>query len=248
MARITHIISDLHLAHDRPDLFLLFEHYMKEIAPMSEQLFVLGDLFEVWLGDDCLEVKNPCTQMYHDVVNLFNEYSTTAKPLFFIHGNRDFLLRKKFAQLTGGKLLDEPFLTRFSDLKVALMHGDTLCTDDIAYQEFRTMVRDKNWQQEFLVLPMEKRIEIAADMKEQSKQAQHLKSIEIMDVNQKSVIDFFEANNIDCLIHGHTHRQATHDFKFRGGNAQRVVLSDWGVQGFYLSIFDRLISENYFST
>jgi len=247
MAHVTHIISDLHLAHDRPDLFRLFERYMKEIAPMSDQLFVLGDLFEVWLGDDCLEATGPNTQMYHDVVDLFKNYSDSAKPLFFLHGNRDFLLGKKFAQLTGGKLLDEPFLKQFYDLRVALMHGDTLCTDDIAYQEFRTMVRDEHWQQEFLALPMEKRIEIAASMKQQSKQAKHSKTTEIMDVNQNAVTDFFKANAVDCLIHGHTHRQATHDYEIDGKKTSRIVLSDWGDQGFYLSITNDLIMENYFS-
>jgi UDP-2,3-diacylglucosamine hydrolase len=236
------------MTHDRSDLFLLFEHYMKEIAPKSDQLFVLGDLFELWLGDDCLQANNPNRQMYVNVVDLLKDYSNKTKPLFFTHGNRDFLLGKEFEKQTGGQLLDEPFFVELANQRVALMHGDTLCTDDVAYQEFRTMVRGKKWQQEFLAVPMEKRTEIAAGFKEQSKQAQRSKTAEIMDVNQQTIIDFFKANAIECLIHGHTHRQATHNFEVNGKSVQRIVLSDWRTQGFYLSIFDGFITENYFST
>jgi len=247
MARIAHIISDLHLATDRPDLFLLFEHYMREIAPNSDQLFVLGDLFDVWLGDDCLQVANPSSQMYRDVVNLFKTYSSENKSLFFFHGNRDLLLGKSFEKQTGGELLEEPFITHLSKLKVAMLHGDTLCTDDTAYQEYRNQVHNKDWQSQFLSLSMQQRIEMATGIKEKSKQAQITKTSEIMDVNHDAVVDFFRANPVDCLIHGHTHRQAIHTLDVDDVSVKRVVLSDWGPKGFYLSVANNSIEENYFS-
>jgi len=247
MDKVTHLISDLHLTQSRADLFDLFKHYMVKIAPKSHQLFVLGDLFEVWIGDDCLQEKNSATQIYHEVISLFKNYTEQGGELFFMHGNRDFLLSTKFEELTGGKLLNEPFLSNFLDKKVALMHGDTLCTDDIAYQEFRTMVRNPMWQQKFLSYPIEQRVEIATGLREKSKQAQTEKTNEIMDVNQSTVTDFFKQNDISWLIHGHTHRQATHELDINNRKVKRIVLSDWDKQGFYLAIDKQGYSENYFS-
>jgi UDP-2,3-diacylglucosamine hydrolase len=247
MTQITHIISDLHLCQTKPKLFALFEHFMQEIAVQSNQLFVLGDLFEVWIGDDCLQIESPNTQLYSDVISLFKNYSSHHGELFFIHGNRDFLLSKEFEERTGGKILQEPHFLNLSNKKVALMHGDSLCTDDVDYQEFRTMVRNPQWQKEFLSLPMEKRIEIASGLRQQSKDAQAGKAMEIMDVNQNSVEDFFAQTNVDWLIHGHTHRQATHELIIDNKKVKRIVLSDWGQQGFYLSIDNNGIDERYFS-
>jgi len=247
MDKVIHLISDLHLTQSRADLFGLFKHYMLKIAPKSNQLFVLGDLFEVWIGDDCLLEKNPATQLYHEVISLFENYTKQHGELFFMHGNRDFLLSEKFAKSTGGQLISEPFLINLLENKVALMHGDILCTDDVAYQEFRSMVRNPSWQQEFLSYPIEKRVEIAAELREQSKQAQTEKTNEIMDVNQDSVTDFFKQNDIDWLIHGHTHRQATHKLIVNNKNVKRIVLSDWDSKGFYLAIDNQSCSEHYFS-
>ncbi len=252
MTSTTHIISDLHLCQSRPSLFALFEHYMQKIAIQSNQLFVLGDLFEVWIGDDCLQIESPNTQLYRDVISLFKGYSDNHGELFFIHGNRDFLLSEEFEKQTGGKLLKEPHRLDLSNKKIALMHGDSLCTDDVAYQEFRAMVRNLEWQKQFLSLPMEKRIEIASGLRQQSKEAQTEKTMAIMDVNQNSVEDFFIQTNIDWLIHGHTHRQATHESTFNNKKIKRIVLSDWGEQGFYLAIDNKNpdqqnISGHYFS-
>lgn len=248
MTQTTHIISDLHLCQTKPALFALFEHYMQNITIQSNQLFVLGDLFEVWIGDDCLDIESPNTQLYRDVISLFKNYSDHHGELFFIHGNRDFLLAEEFEKQTGGKLLREPYFLQLSGKKTALMHGDSLCTDDVDYQEFRTMVRNPQWQKEFLSLPMEKRIEIASGLRQQSKDAQVEKSMEIMDVNQQSVEAFFSQHDIDWLIHGHTHRQATHNFSVNNKKVKRVVLSDWGQQGFYLTIDNDGIKEFYFNS
>jgi len=246
MTQITHIISDLHLCQTKPSLFALFEHYMQKIAIHSNRLFVLGDLFEVWIGDDCLKIESSNTQLYRDVISLFKNYSDFHGELFFIHGNRDFLLADEFEKQTGGKILQEPYFFDLSGRKTILMHGDSLCTDDTSYQDFRSMVRNSHWQKEFLSLPMEKRIEIASGLRQQSKQAQTEKSMEIMDVNQKTVNDFITEHDVDWLIHGHTHRQAIHELTVNDKQVKRIVLSDWGKQGFYLSIDKKGINDNYF--
>jgi UDP-2,3-diacylglucosamine hydrolase len=236
LSEITHIISDLHLSHERPDLFALFEQYMQTIAIQSDRLYVLGDLFEVWIGDDCINLTDGSAKLYLDVIALFKDYSENHGELFFMHGNRDFLLSKAFEAVTGGTLLEEPFCININGHQVALMHGDSLCTDDVSYQEFRTMVRNPVWQTEFLSYPIDKRIEIAMGLRQQSQQAQSEKSNEIMDVNPQSVIEFFEKYEVNTLIHGHTHRQATHQLNANNKQVNRVVLSDWGLKGFYLSI------------
>ena len=220
---------------------------MSEIAVKSNQLYVLGDLFEVWIGDDCLEFENPNSELYSQVISLFKNYSEQVGELFFMHGNRDFLLGSEFEKASGGKILSEPFLTDWEQHKVALMHGDSLCTDDKAYQEFRTMVRNPEWQKQLLAQSVPERIKIASGLRDQSKQAQSDKSVEIMDVNESAVIKFMQDNNVERLIHGHTHRQATHNLTLQGKECSRVVLSDWGQQGFYLSILDSVIEEVYFS-
>ncbi|MGB0495415.1 MAG: UDP-2,3-diacylglucosamine diphosphatase [Kangiellaceae bacterium] len=248
----THIISDLHLSLDRVVLTALFTKYMNEIAIESKTLYVLGDLFEVWIGDDCLN-QSPETKLlestvfYQSIVKQFKNYSDHIGELFFIHGNRDFLLGTEFEKQTGGKLLAEPYFCNLNGKKSALMHGDSLCTDDIEYQKFRAMVRNPAWQKELLSLPKEKRFEIAQGMREQSKDAQKEKTMDIMDVNQDSVISFFTEYDIEQLIHGHTHRQKTHQLTIANKAVKRVVLSDWGTQGFYLELNEQTITENYFS-
>lgn len=246
---IIHFISDLHLSHDRADLTALFAKYMNDFAVKSKKLYVLGDLFEVWIGDDCLDsdLNNEDFTFYQSVIKQFKNYSDNIGQLYFIHGNRDFLLGELFEKQTGGKLLSEPSFFSQNNKKLALIHGDSLCTDDKEYQQFRSMVRNSAWQKEFLLLPKEKRIEIATGLREQSKNAQREKTSEIMDVNENSVIDFINLNNVDQLIHGHTHRQNTHHLNIDGKETTRYVLADWGERGFYLELDGNEISENYFS-
>jgi UDP-2,3-diacylglucosamine hydrolase len=246
-----HIISDLHLTQSRPDLFELFKHYMQKIAPQSKQMYVLGDLFELWIGDDCLLESNlnnnPESPLYLKVIDLFKNYAENHGELFFIHGNRDFLLADQFEKKSKGLLLSEPFLTSFDTTKIALMHGDSLCTDDTDYQQFRSMVRSSQWQNEFLAMSIEQRIKIADGLRKQSQESQSEKTMDIMDVNQQAVSQFFKDNNINWLIHGHTHRQASHQHHINNKDYTRVVLSDWDDRGFYLSILDNEISEHYFN-
>jgi len=219
---------------------------MQQIAPASSELYILGDLFEVWIGDDSIDAALPDSEIYRQSIQLIRDYSETHGSVFLMHGNRDFLLGKQFAQLSGCEILAEPSLIKPFDKKIALLHGDSLCTDDSDYQAFKKMVRDSQWQQNFLNLDLDKRIEIASGLRQQSQQQQKQKSMAIMDVNQSAVVEFIQDQRVDILIHGHTHRQQTHRVNTASGKALRIVLSDWGQQGFYLSLNEQGFSENYF--
>lgn len=239
---VLHFISDLHLVDKNARLQALFFHYMQHIAPQSDQLFVLGDLFEVWLGDDA---QNAMSQK---VVGAFRAYSDNGGKLFIGHGNRDFLLGEKFAQETGGEILPEPYNFRFDNKQICLLHGDSLCTDDVPYQHLRSMVRDPQWQQQFLSKSVPERIQFAAEVQAKSKDDKEMKSSEIMDVNQKAVIGCLNENNCDLLIHGHTHRPDTHHYTLENGkNVARIVLSDWEDKGQYLAVSEQGIESHYFS-
>jgi UDP-2,3-diacylglucosamine hydrolase len=241
MSKIIHLISDLHLSEDQPHLYALFEHYMQQIAPRSQQLYILGDFFEVWIGDDfsCPLIDN--------VASLLQQYSQNIGELFIMHGNRDFLIGQQFAQKCGAKLIDEPYQLIWHDRKITLMHGDILCTDDTAYQEFRTMVRTPQWQQQFLSASIEQRLEIAGGIKQKSKEAQKEKQAEIMDVNSAAVNLCLKENQCDWLIHGHTHREGRHEIKLENSDsASRIVLSDWGTKGHYLEMKEEKIQSYFF--
>ncbi len=241
MSHKIHIISDLHLCEERPHLTALFQHFMQHIAPQSQQLFVLGDLFEVWVGDDNLNDFN------QEIIQIFQNYART-KPLYFMHGNRDFLLGSQFSKLTGGIILDEPYECVWQNKKVGLMHGDVLCTDDIEYQNFRTMVRTPEWQRQFLSQPLENRLAYAQSLREKSMAEQKNKTSEIMDVNQEAVIDNFQQYNYDWLIHGHTHREGMHTYQLNNEKTvKRIVLSDWEEKGHYLEIENGEYQSCYFS-
>ena len=242
MAKIVHMISDLHLTEDQPHLLKLFTHYMQTIAPQSNALFVLGDLFEVWVGDDHHNAFN------QSIIDQFAEYSTNGGELYFGHGNRDFLLGDDYAKSCGGQILDEPYSFDWQDKSITLMHGDSLCTDDTAYQQLRMMVRNPQWQNEFLSQSVEQRLAFAASIREQSKSALQQKAEEIMDVNQQAVEQSFKDHQCDWLIHGHTHRPDIHEVNYDGAKGQRIVLSDWREQGQYLELKDGNFQNHYFSS
>ncbi|MDH5630176.1 MAG: UDP-2,3-diacylglucosamine diphosphatase [Gammaproteobacteria bacterium] len=240
MNSVIHCISDLHLSEDQPHLFALFEHYMKTYAPASNQLFVLGDLFEVWIGDDHQSELNA------KVIQLFADYSKNGE-LFFMHGNRDFLLGEQFAQQCGGQLVDEPHPINWHEYQIAFMHGDSFCIDDQPYQDFRAKVRTSEWQQAFLSQSIEERLKIVNDLRQQSKAAQKEKSYEIMDVNQGAVEDFIKSNQCDYLIHGHTHRPFLHELNINGSHHNRLVLSDWNDRGHFLEMISGQFNRHYFT-
>ena len=218
-------ISDCHLDASRPEVTATLLDFLDKRAAMARYLFILGDLFEVWLGDD-----DPAPE-HQQVIALLQQLGRNTN-LFFMAGNRDFLLGKAFAETTNITLLDEPHLLQLDKIRVVLVHGDTLCTDDHDYQAFRSMVRDSDWQSTFLAKPLLERQQLAAQMRSYSVDAMAQKSMQIMDVNPAAVQDCFRDNQAGVIIHGHTHRPAIHSYD---SNLSRIVLGDWDQEPSYLS-------------
>ena len=229
------LISDLHLHQGQKFVPELFFHFMENIAPESENLYVLGDLFEYWVGDDFVSEFN------QQIMQSFRNYSDTGKKLYFIHGNRDFLLGDEFIRSAGGELLEEFTVTNIGSHPTLLMHGDTLCTKDENYQIFRKQVRAPAWQQEFLSQPLAKRKEIAEQLRDESMADQKNKSEEIMDVTAEEVERCFSEYKVNRMIHGHTHRQFHHHSKLNEKPVERIVLGDWGEIGNYCRCEDESI-------
>ena len=217
----TLFIADLHLSESRPDISAAFERFVDQQAPNIDRLYVLGDLFEAWIGDD-----NHNHFIAH-IKSLFQRLKIAGVELFFIHGNRDFLIGQRFAQETGMTLLAEHTVIELYNKRYLIMHGDTLCTDDIDYQKFRKLSRRKWWQRLMLSLPLSWRKRIAINARKKSQQQNGQKSEAIMDVNQHAVEAQMRQHQVTQLIHGHTHRPATHHFTLDGAPATRWVLGDW---------------------
>ncbi len=218
-------ISDLHLSPERPDISALFLEFLQGQARTAETLYVLGDLFEVWLGDDAVHPA------YQPVMAGFRSLVQHGTPVFVMHGNRDFLMGEGFEQMSACKLINDPMLIDLLGEPTLLMHGDTLCTDDVEYQQFRAQVRDPHMQQQFLALPIDQRIAVARQYRDASQERIQLKSENIMDVNQNAVSAAMREHRVHRLIHGHTHRPAVHDFILDDAPARRTVLGDWYEQG-----------------
>ena len=226
----TLFISDLHLDDRRPETTALLKTFLQDEAINADALYILGDLFEFWLGDD---VPSNCS------VEVARELATLANkgvPCYFMHGNRDFLLQDRYAQLAGVELLPEEHVSDLYGERVLLMHGDSLCTDDIAYQQFRSVVRDPAWQQDFLARSPQERLQIALQARDASAAHKGNLTMNIMDVNQDQVNSAFERHDVLRMIHGHTHRPATHDLDIHGRSAQRIVLGDWYTKGSVLRV------------
>ena len=218
-----YFISDLHLDETRPHTTALFQSFVEELKENNQQteLYILGDLFESWIGDD-----------YEN--DLHNEVKATLKSLtgsgikvFFLYGNRDFLIGEEFLSETGVELLIDPFLLKSNGKTILLTHGDQMCIDDVEYQTFRSIVRNPDWQKDFLNFPISKRLKIAGETKDASKQSKQEKSMEIMDVNEEEVLRVFKQHEVNTMIHGHTHRPMIHELKIDGRLCSRYVLGDW---------------------
>jgi UDP-2,3-diacylglucosamine hydrolase len=221
----TLFISDLHLDPGRPAIVDLFLRFLTQEASHGESLYILGDLFETWIGDD-----DDCA-LGQQVKAELKRLSKRSVPVYLMVGNRDFLLGKEFAAASGAILLKDPWVVDLYDIPTLLMHGDTLCTDDVAYQQFRTQVRSPEWQASLLARPLAERRILAKRLRDGSQQATQGKPPSIMDVNAQAVIDTMEAYGVHRLIHGHTHRAAIHEWIMRGESAQRIVLGDWYTHG-----------------
>ncbi len=211
-------VSDVHLCESRPRTERAFLKFLTEHAPHSERLYLLGDLFEYWAGDDDLEHPGHCA-----VLNALAELSHRGVQLFWIAGNRDFLVGETFAKAIGAQILPDPVEVKLKTMRLTLAHGDALCTDDINYMQFRTMVRQAAWQNAFLAKPLDERKAIIESMRIASIADQKTKTMSIMDVNQDAVNALLHAHPCEMLIHGHTHRPAVH----QENGAQRWVLPDW---------------------
>lgn len=228
----TLFISDLHLTDEHATIGKLFFRFVDELAVGAKQLFILGDLFEVWVGDDQLEHD----AFARDVASALLRLSTSGVNVFFMRGNRDFLIGEHFASAAGLTLLDDPHLITLGDNRVLLMHGDTLCTNDTAYQKFRSLTRSLAWQQETLAKPYAERDAMARAIRAQSDAAKAQKSDVIMDVTQATVDETFRRFQFPIMIHGHTHRPARHVRAIDAHETLRWVLPDWRDRGFYLRV------------
>lgn len=211
-------ISDLHLQESRPRTADAFFRFLAERALWAEQLYLLGDVFEYWAGDDDL-----ASPFHRRIVNALRAVSDAGVAVYWIAGNRDFLVGQAFAHAAGLTLLAEPHILAANGRRVALVHGDAECTADTKYMAFRAQVREPAWQQQFLTMPLAQRKAIIAGLREGSREAQTAKSYDIMDVAPDAIEALFAATEADVLIHGHTHRPALH----HADGKRRYVLPDW---------------------
>ena len=213
--------SDVHLSPKRPGIARAFEGFLRGPAHLADRLYLLGDVFDEWLGDDDARDPHPATE------SALAELTGAGCEVYITHGNHDFLLGDAFLSRTGVKLLREPTVHQIEGTRVLLMHGDELCTDDTAYQAFRAQVRNPAVQAQFLALPFEHRVAEAARLRKGSAEAVQLKPEDIMDVAAASVALALDEHDVLDLVHGHTHRPQIHRFDHKGQSARRIVLGDW---------------------
>jgi UDP-2,3-diacylglucosamine hydrolase len=227
----TLFIADLHLDPSRPQITDLFERYLAdEEVRHADALYILGDLVEAWIGDDD-DAELPAR-----IATATRAVRDAGVPVYFMVGNRDFLLGPAFAARAGLTLLDDGTVHDIHGRRTLLMHGDVLCTDDVAYQAVRKQVRTPEWQAQILAMPLHARRAFAAKAREDSKTHTGNTMESIMDVNADAVAEAMRKAGVTRLIHGHTHRPAVHDFQLAGAPAQRIVLGDWYEQGSVLRV------------
>ncbi len=217
----TLFISDLHLSGERPQLIKQFIQLTRNEARKAEALYILGDLFEAWLGDDAVLPEIAA------VIEALKTLTESGIPVYVMAGNRDFLMGGGFETMSGVKLIDDPTVIDLYGTPTLLMHGDTLCTDDVAYQQVRTQVRDPAWIAAALAMSIEERIATAQKMRAQSQAHTQNSAEEIMDVNADAVTEALRQYGVTRLIHGHTHRPAVHSLEVNDQPATRIVLGDW---------------------
>lgn len=227
----TLFISDLHLCGARPAITGLFLDFLRHRVRTADALYILGDLFEYWIGDEAVGQEE-----FRAVTRGLRELTTGGTPVYVMHGNRDFLMADGFENATGCRLLPDPTRIDLHGTPTLLMHGDSLCTDDVEYMAFRAQVRNPAWQREFLGISVAERDRIVRDFREISRNSTASKKPEIMDVNQKAVEAVMHEHGVLRMIHGHTHRPKEHVFTLDGHPARRMVLGDWYEQGSVLSV------------
>lgn len=228
--------SDVHLHPQRPAIQNTFSRFLLDIAPSADALYILGDLFEYWLGDDDLDSP-------YSIILEWLHKASRMTPIYFIAGNRDFLIGKKFLKKNGCRLLPQYETINLYGRDTLITHGDTLCTDDTDYQNFRKMVRNAEWTNRVMQMPLAKRKIYFHSLRKESKACNVIKPIEIMDVNQREVERVMSEARVDLLIHGHTHRPAIHHFQADSIEMTRIVLGDWYEHGSILYYFDNASYE-----
>jgi UDP-2,3-diacylglucosamine hydrolase len=227
----TLFISDLHLTEERPAANERFIALLEDQGRRADALYILGDFFEYWIGDDDLD--EPFNAV---VAGLLKDLTRQGVPVYFMHGNRDFLIGKGFCAATGASLLQDPTVAEIGGVKTLLVHGDTLCTDDVEYQAWRRKARDPAFQAAFLAKSLAERRQTVFQMREKSRQVVQEKTAEIMDVNDDAVRQAMRTAGVRRLIHGHTHRPGRHELDIDGQRCERWVLPDWYGRGGYLQV------------
>jgi UDP-2,3-diacylglucosamine hydrolase len=227
----TLFLSDLHLEDSRPEALQWMIGFLEGPARDAAAVYILGDLFEYWIGDDAP------SQTARALAGATRDLADRGVPIGFIHGNRDFLLGAAYAAQAGFDLLPETVTLDLYGTPTVLLHGDTLCTDDLEYQAVRAQTRDPSWQRQVLSMSVQERIDMARNARDASMAHTGSTAAEIMDVNQQAVLDAFATSGARLMIHGHTHRPAIHDVPMEDGTiAQRIVLADWYDHGSYLEV------------
>lgn len=230
-SRKTYFISDLHLTEDRPDITNAFKLFLEtHMTDDVDALYILGDFFEVWIGDDGL------TTLTDEVASLLKSLSDKGISVFFTHGNRDFLLGKKYAKQAGITLLPEQQVIDLYGTPTVILHGDEMCTQDIAYQKFRKKSRGWWWPKLMLAMPLSYRRKVAKQARQKSIESQKGKPLDILDVTADAVLDMFAKHHVKHMIHGHTHRPNVHTIENNGDILTRTVLGDWYSQSSYLVV------------
>lgn len=227
----TLFISDLHLCNKRPEITELFLDFLRQDAVSADALYILGDFYEFWVGDDVA-----MTAEYRPITKALQTLTSQGVAVYILPGNRDFLLGKGFETLTGCEILTEPYRLDLYGHPTLLMHGDSLCTDDTEYQEFRKQVRDPKWQAEFLAKPLQDRIDLFNKYRRISMEVTANKSTEIMDTNQQAIEQVMQQHGVNLLIHGHTHRPDEHHFEINKQAMTRIVLANWDSDGSVLRV------------
>ncbi|WP_347331299.1 UDP-2,3-diacylglucosamine diphosphatase [Marinimicrobium locisalis] len=221
-------VADLHLSERQPQVTEGFFRFLRDRARTAEALYILGDFFDAWIGDD------DDSDLSREVTQALRSLSDQGTRLYLMHGNRDFLIGQDFTRAAGAELLPDPSVINLYGRPALLMHGDSLCTRDMEYMAFRRKVRTVQWQSEVLALPLEERRDLARKLREQSQSMNSNKAQDIMDVTPEEVEKAMRKEGTPLLIHGHTHRPARHPMELKGEPAERIVLGDWHDRGWCL--------------
>lgn len=231
-------ISDLHLTLERPLIIKLFTQFVNERAVHADALYILGDFFEYWIGDD-----DPAEGL-ESIFAAFESLKKHNVAVYFMHGNRDFLIGADFAKKTHCQIITEPFTISINNHKIVLLHGDSLCTKDTQYQEFKKRVRAEKWQQAFLAKTLSERKVIVEGLRQTSQTETSIKDEKIMDAEETAINELFHNEQVRYIIHGHTHRPKIHHTRLNNETVTRIVLGDWYEHGSVLSIKTRSNTED----